>query len=267
MISEKMKKYFSLICILCALMLIMFSCEKKDDTVIDPSYNSPEVFGAQNSRDSVVVQASVIDTFLVTTVKVRCIDAILSVNCKVFSQNNTLSGDFMMNYAGTSSDSAGNYDIYSAVIRNLSCRETGNYIIQYLAQSVNLLYSNLISKSFYVTNLNNQPPVIGNLIIPDSVVRPVTGQIDLTLYLTAADPQGICNLNSVYFDAYRPTGSYIGQFLMNSPNYDSNFVYTAPVFPSTADSSFGYYRYEFQVSDNNGLLSNKIIDSIKFVRP
>jgi hypothetical protein len=151
-------------------------------------------------------------------------------------------------------------------ISNIQCLLVGAYKIQYVAQNSATLFSNLITSVFPVVNTANLPPVISNLIIPDSVVRPITGSFDLTISLTATDPDGSCDINSVYFDAFRSTGNHIGRIPM-FPAGNNIYTFTNPVTPAVPDSLYGYYKYIFQAIDNSNALSNQITDSIKFVRP
>jgi len=130
------------------------------------------------------------------------------------------------------------------------------------------LFSNIINKNLVVVNTSNQPPVLSNPVLPDSIVRPPSGSFDLTISITSIDPDGHCDINTVFFDAYRPNGQHIGVGIIPM-TYTNNNVYsfTAPVIGSTADSTFGYFKYVFQAFDNSNALSNIISDSIKFVRP
>ncbi len=128
------------------------------------------------------------------------------------------------------------------------------------------MFSNIINKNLVVVNTANQAPVLSNPVLPDSVVRPLTGSFDLTISITTIDPDGHCDINTVFFNAYRPNGNFIGIIPMT---YSNNNVYsfTNPVLPNNADSAYGYFKYVFQAYDNSNALSNIITDSIKFVRP
>jgi hypothetical protein len=128
------------------------------------------------------------------------------------------------------------------------------------------LFSNIINKNLIIVNTANQAPVLSNPVLPDSVVRPPSGSFDLTISITAIDPDGHCDINTVLFSAYRPNGHFIATIPMNYMN-NNVYSYTAPVIGSTADSTFGYFKYIFQAYDNSNALSNIISDSIKFVRP
>lgn len=169
---------------------------------------------------------------------------------------------------GTMPDSIANDGRYSCSfnIVAVSCLLVGQYSVEFYAKNTSGLFSNLINKSLVVINTANQPPVLSNPNLPDSVVRPVSGSFDLTISVTCIDPDGPCDVNTVFFNAYRPNGHFIGIYPMtNSGN--NIYSFTAPVTYSPADSSYGYFKYVFQAYDNSNVLSNIINDSIKFVRP
>lgn len=151
-------------------------------------------------------------------------------------------------------------------VSNISCLLVGAYTLQYIAENNEGLFSNQLTSLLPVINTANQPPVVSNPNLPDSVIRPVTGQFDLTISVDVNDADGNCDITSVYFDAYRPTGTYIGRIPMTSAG-SNVYTFTNPVLPSSADSSYGYFKYFFQAADRSNALSAFLKDSIKFVRP
>ena len=188
--------------------------------------------------------------------------------CKLYLADGTVLDSIRLYDNGTSPDSTAGDGRYSGAfnITNIQCLQVGIYQLQYFANNRTGLFSNIINKNIPVINNANLPPVLSNLIIPDSVVRPLSGQFDLTLTITTTDPDGSCDINSVYFDAYRPSGFLIGRIPM-SKGTNNTFTFTAPVLPAVPDSSYGYFKYIFQAYDNSNSFSNIIKDSIKFVRP
>jgi len=205
---------------------------------------------------------------LSASVKVTSEDAIRNVICTIINSLDSTLGNFQLQDNGVSPDVTANDGIFSGnlSIEGFACLVVGNYRVEVYAESVQGTFSNVLSKVQPVRFSNNVAPVISNLVIPDSVVRPTSGQFDITLSLNATDANGQCDVNLVYFEAYRPSGSFIGQIPMF---YNSGVLYTFtnPVFPATPDSSYGYFKYNFMAVDNGGLQSNIIKDSIKFVRP
>jgi len=248
--------------------LIVFSCEKKSDTVIDPSYDSPVILSVTKSVDTVsTTSASPVISFdLSAVVTENGGSAISSVNCNVIDPLNNNVGSFALNFV----QDLGNGKKYSKNISvgNISCLLVGNYIVQVIAKNEAGLFSSQVNTPLYVKNTANVSPAVISTSLPDSVVRPVSGSIDLTISINVSDADGNCDLKEVYFNAYRPSG-----FIIPGPPIPMTFIsnnewrFTNPVGASTADSSYGYFKYNFFARDRSNVLSVGVWDSIKFVRP
>ena len=252
------------------LSLFFLSCEKKDDSIVDPSFKSPLISNPYRSKDTVFTTSGAPSIILNTSVFADENDggSISSVVCKIYSPDNLLIGTFNMHDDGIAPDSVAGDRRYSSAVNvsNISCLLVGNYSIQFIAQNSAGLNSNQINSFIVVVNSANQPPALSSPNLPDSVVRPSTGTIDLTITLTAIDPDGSCDINTVYFDAYRANGNFIGRIPMTATG-NNIYSYTNTVSYSPADSAYGYFKYFFQAVDNSGALSTVLKDSIKFVRP
>lgn len=169
----------------------------------------------------------------------------------------------------TLSDAGSGVYTGNITLSGFSCLLVGNYKIQIVAEDQDGLFSSLIVRSLPVVNTANQPVLLSNPDLPDSVTRPTTGFFDLTVGIDAIDPDGKCDLVDVFFYGYRPSGFPLNNgepFLMLNPQ-NNTFTYTAPVTPAAEDSLYGYYKYIFQARDRSGVLSVQYADSIKFVRP
>ncbi len=250
--------------------VVFLSCEKESDNVIDPSYISPLISDLYKSKDSVLTTsfAPLIDLNVSVKVSANGGSDIERVECKVNFPDGSFAGLYNMADNGVLPDSAAGDGRYSANIKfnNITCLSVGQYTFSVYAYNKDELISNQINSAFFVINTQNLPPVITNTDLPDSVVRPVTGQFDLTIKATVIDTNGECDINEVYFDAYRPNGLYIGRVPMSNAG-NNIYSFTNPVLPSGADSSYGYFKYLFQATDNSNAQSVVVADSIKFVRP
>ncbi|MCX6157247.1 MAG: hypothetical protein NTY74_04615 [Ignavibacteriae bacterium] len=246
--------------------LIAFSCEKKSDSVIDPSYDSPVILSVTKSTDTVsTTSASPVISFdLSAVVSENGGSAISSVNCTLIDPLSNNLGTFSLDYV----QDLGNGKKYGKTINagSVSCLLVGNYSVQVIAKNEAGLFSAQVNSPLYVKNTANMAPVISGSTLPDSVVRPVSGSFDLTISIDVTDADGRCDIKDVYFDAYRPSGSYIGVIPMT---YFSNneWRFTNPVLPAPADSSYGYFKYHFFAGDRSNVTSAGVWDSIKFVRP
>jgi hypothetical protein len=252
--------------------VLFYSCEKKDDSIIDPVYNSPTISGAYISKDTVFTNSVSPVIGFNTSVKVDLNggDQVSSVTCKIYLTNGIVLDSIKLFDNGILPDSIGGDGRYSGTfnITNIQCLQVGIYQVQYFAQNRSGLFSNIISKNLPVVNGTNLAPVLSNPILPDSVVRPVSGSFDITLTMTVIDADGECDINSVFFDAYRPSGYHIGNVsIPMSRGINNTYTFTNPVLPAVPDSLYGYFKYVFRAYDNSNTFSNIITDSIKFVRP
>jgi hypothetical protein len=247
--------------------LIAFSCEKKSDSVIDPSYDSPVILSVTKSVDTVSTTSTipaVISFDLTAVVSENGGSAIASVNCILVDPLTNSIGTFSLDYV----QDLGNGKKYSKTISagNISCLLVGNYTVQVVAKNEAGLFSAQVNSPLYVKDTANVPPFMSGIASPDSVVRPVSGSFDITIYASASDPNGSCDIQGVYFNAYRPSGSFIGVIPMTWYPGDS-WRFTNPVLPASADSSYGYFKYQFFAKDRSNAVSVGVWDSIKFVRP
>lgn len=267
---NKLLKYLFAILII-STVIVINSCEKKDNTVIDPCCRAPYISNFYKSTDTIFTTSFNPQIILNVSVNVDINGGapLKTVVCRVLFPDNSTAGIFTLSDNGILPDSTRGDGRYSGTINitNISCLLVGQYIINLHAENNDGYISNQINSNFKVINTQNYPPYISSLNLPDSVVRPVSGFINLTIEATANDSNGFCDIKTIQFDAYRPTGNYIGRFEMKKENNFGLYSYTAPVGASTADSSFGYFKYFFQAIDNSNAVSLIVKDSIKFVRP
>ena len=251
--------------------IVFSSCEKKSDIIIDPLLSAPVINNAFINVDTVRTNGTSPSINFIASVNatIAGTDAIKNISCKLVDPSGTTLGTFILNDSGISPDTTSGNGIYTGNINpgTISCLLVGTYSLQVIGESNSGLFSNQINLPVYVKNINNQQIIISNSQLPDSVIRPTSGAFDLTLKVTVTDPDGSCDINSVLFDAFRPSGSFIFQFPMQMGSEPNTYIYTAQVTPASADSSYGYFKYNFHAIDNSGLLSNILKDSIKFVRP
>ncbi|HEX2786534.1 MAG TPA: hypothetical protein VHP32_01425 [Ignavibacteria bacterium] len=244
------------------------SCEKDSDKIIDVNISYPTISNPLRSPDTVYTLSGSPSIVVATSVDVTSEDAIKQVICSLIDSKDSVIGQFQMLDNGVSPDTTANDRRYTALIakNGFGCLIVGGYKLQYYAETNEGLFSNIITTNMQVRFSNSVAPVLSNPVLPDSVVRPTSGQFDITLEITATDANGQCDVSFVYFDAYRPTGTYLGPIPMFSAG-GSLYKFINPVPPAVPDSLYGYYKYHFYAVDNSGLISNTIIDSIKFVRP
>lgn len=122
----------------------------------------------------------------------------------------------------------------------------------------------------YNNSQSNLPPVLSNLIIPDTVfIQPDTSFIFVTV--DASDPNGLEDIEFVFFNSFIPP-----DYHPSSQNpiklYDdgegggdqvlNDGTFSAIVVLPPQGVSEGTYRWEFQARDRSKVLSEKIIHNL-----
>jgi hypothetical protein len=257
------------------------SCEKSDDSVIDPNLKSPILTNPYKSRDTVLTTSTtpVINFDVSVSVNPDGGGDIKSVTCKIKSPQNTLLATYTMSDDGILPDSASGDGRYSCRVNitDISCLLVGQYSIELLAENSAGLLSNQINSSFLVVMTNNQAPIVSSLFSPDSIAIPSSGSTIKTLSVYALDSNGQCDIKRVFFNSYRPDSSITGgsPFQMfddgdipvhgDSVANDKRFSLIIQI--ESTQTTIGWYTFKYQAEDNSGLLSNQLIGRIYIYRP
>jgi len=242
----------------------MYSCEKDDNSVIDPVLNFPVI-------DSVFITPATIDSSRINislNAKVTSVDPVSSVKAKIFDPDNN-------QLIEVSLSQNGDYYTYN-LDYNLSCYLVGNYKVEFTAVSSANINSNLVTGNFVVTNSRNQRPVISLIYAPDSLQRPSGTPPDTIrpafLKLNVFDPDGICDIDWARFNSINPSGipSSSNPFTMYdngdlNPPYsdtvgnDGKYSLTIYIFPG---NTYGNYSFKFFAKDRSGLTSDTLLKLI-----
>lgn len=247
------------------------SCEKTDNKVIDPTLTFPAITSA-------FVNPASMNSITINTVAVAVItsdEQIASVKAAVTDPTGTEIISIDLKDDGVLPDTNAGDKHYSGLInKTLDCKLIGTYKVQFIAQNLSGLSSNTFIANFTIEATNNQPPVISDLIIPDSIQVPLNGQNLGFLQVKAIDPDGQCDISqngAVHFNSFKPNGipSTGNPFSMyddgdilahgDTTVNDSKFSLIIGIPPNTAT---GYYKFIFNATDRSNSLSNTIIDSI-----
>lgn len=274
-------------CYICAVFLafivsIFFSsCEKKDDSVIDPNYKSPILSNLYKSKDTVFTTSSAPVLNFSASVLVNPNEGgdIKSVICKVLSPDNSVLATYNMVDNGVLPDSTSGDNRYSCTVNvtNISCLLVGQYTIQLLAENTAGLFSSQINSSFNVVLTNNVAPVVSQLYAPDSIAIPVSGFNIRTLSVLALDSNGQCDVRRVFFNSYRPDSSITGgspfemfddgDISAHGDSVAGDGRYSLIIRIESTQTTIGWYTFKYQAEDNSGLLSSQLIGRINIYRP
>lgn len=152
---------------------------------------------------------------------------------------------------------------------------TGNYITEYYVEdnvsSGNDKVHKIASHNFlFISGQQNKPPVISNLIAPDSVVV-VAPRSLINLHIKVEDENGLLDLREVYFMVFGPGSTTGNKVSMFDDGQEANGDDTAGdgffsrIIEVTPTNTKGEYRFEFEAVDRAGAVSNKIIHLLQVI--
>ncbi len=199
------------------LILLIFggffsSCEKKDDSVIDPVLSFPSILSASvspNTYDTISING-VVKATVTSILPVTSVSAIIKNPLNAVVATITLKDD------GAAPDSvAGDGNFTGRMNFSLSCKLVGGYTVGIIATNNSGLSSNQFNVTFSLSSSFNNRPVLTNVVMPDSLRRPSgTGDdsvIVSEIFAMPTDPDGLCDVESVFFYSFKPDGSISNQ--------------------------------------------------------
>ena len=279
-ISSIMKKILNKNLIGIVLIATTFlSCDKIPDGIVDVTtvdYKIQEI-----TAPAAFIYSST-DSTIITSVKLTNLETISNVWCKVTSLDGaiTIKSQVLMYDDGNVSlhgDQNKSDGIYSTKFVMGKFTPVGKYQIEYFIEDkINHSPDNLKKIGTHIFHFSpgqiNLPPVISNLVIPNSANRN-NGTDWFVFTIKVEDPNGLTDIQEMYFKLYRPDGTLsapAGQtyrLMVDNGNAnfgdatagDGTFSYRS-YFDLTAQT--GEWRYEFQAKDRNGNLSNVIKHSM-----
>ena len=260
----------------------MYSCEKDDNSVIDPVITYPlinSVFISPNSFDTVSLRS-------VFVAEIQSEEQVSIVNARLTNPFGTILTDVELKDDGVLPDTVSGDGRYSGTLNyDLSCKLVGTYNVEFSARNVSGVNSNTFISSLFVTNVNNNRPSVNFVISPDSLRRPSgVGADSVNLAFLQAhptDPDGVCDVNQVYFYSFRPdgTGTNNGNsipmyddgdiaFHCDSVANDGKFslcikIVNNPNAPGyTGPPQTGLYRFKYFAKDYGNLESDSLVKFI-----
>ena len=218
------------------------------------------------------------DSSFITSVIVNSSENVKEINCDLTSPSGRVITSSLVilldNGDITSGDSTAGDNIFSGKLELSSNDINGSYTISYNAVNTNDQNINVGFHKFnYYNGQQNYPPVISDLVMPDSVTSGNLFNFSVKVF----DPNGYEDIKEVYFELYYPDGSLVvdpsngqSKFFMLD-NGDANFPYGDAVandgifsfMNSFGSSAKGQIRkFVFHATDRADSLSNTIIHDI-----
>ena len=147
--------------------------------------------------------------------------------------------------------------------------QTGDFIFRFGAIDLDGHMSNAIEETFLIDNTAHPNPYVYNLIGPDSLLR--GSSLPVYYFLDVWDPQGIDDIDSVYYWVRRPDGTSNGnhytmyddgELLDHGDSTAGDGIYSAGSQAPGLDNRSGNYTFYFTAWDNEGNQANTLFKII-----
>jgi hypothetical protein len=258
-----MRKYFSErlllnIGIIILLFAFFLGCEKDFDTVIDIGSDNYQVISVTGIKDTVDLKNPP-DSLLDLRITFSPESKVSRVNFDVYASDNTIlnPAPVIMNRVSSSNTFENRF-----ILGNNN--PIGNYRIIFTVTGVEGISKQAAVSNFYFNNgQDNLPPVISNTVVePDTVI--VTQPTVIFTSVEAEDPNGLNDIDEIYFIVYRPDGTTNNAkvFLLDDGDTQQHGDLIAGdgifsrLIQVDENNAKGTYRFEFQAKDRSGELSN-----------
>jgi 5-hydroxyisourate hydrolase-like protein (transthyretin family) len=277
LMSKKLIIKFSYLSII-TLSLLVFGCDKIQDGIVDTRTIDYKVV-------SIIAPASysttTSDSSITTSVQIQNISTVGNVWCSIESLDETQSiykridmlDDGNKQTDGDQTKGDGIYSCKFVMSKKLS---NGKYQIQYFVEdNIRLSPDNLVKIGaqifIYDNGQTNYPPVISNLILPNSSTRGTS----FVFSIKVDDPNGASDVQSVIYRLYKPDGTKMvnsqgisefplsddGNTLVDGDQTANDGIYSMILTIPTSYPA-GIWLFEFQAKDKSGVLSNQLTANI-----
>ncbi len=170
---------------------------------------------------------------------------------------------------GVAPDQKAGDGIYSGNIPlRLMTSSVGKYIIQVQASGDEGLVSNNFALPVSVISSNNRPPIISDLIVPDTMYVPASGSNLYKVSVFVSDADGLASIEAVTFSSYRSNGTLADIFTLfddgatgsgDAVKGDGRYTLTIQLPAGTARQ---YRDFVFSAKDKSGAVSNSLTKRI-----
>ena len=253
--------------------LFLWGCSKKYDVVIDSGITNYQVTNVNSFNDTLFVPG---DSSIVVTISLNSSGGFKSIYFNIIAPDGELlnstpvplfndGNDLLHGDASKEDNIFSNKYPFSQSFLN------GKYTIQYYIINSSDKAALVAEHSFiYNNNITDVPPVVFNLVAPDTVtITSDTTHISLSIH--AADSNGLKDIEFVFFNSFLPNGNPSSQnplllfddgISTHGDAVAGDGIYSQIISLPPTGVTKGTYRWEFQARDREKKTSNIIIHNI-----
>jgi len=244
-------------------------CEKKFDNIVNVPLPNYRVEGVTNLQSFTY---STSDSSIILYIKIDSSNDVNEVYCSVYDPDGNELSNSPVQLQESSNLSSSDTVVYSSNFQMSQSDPIGKYSVKYFIQD-NAYNTSLAAVQYftYDNGQTNEPPVLSNLVMPDSVSFGQT----FTFSIKVTDPNGYSDISQVYYELYRPDRTQVtnSQGISEFPMYDNgdtagngdvtkgDGIFTFKLsFPS--GQQMGTWKFIFKAVDRSGATSNVITHNI-----
>lgn len=178
-------------------------------------------------------------------------------------KRNGVVGEDTLRFSNSSATDRGEFTI--SLDSTYAAERQGQYTLDFQAHDQAGGSSNILTQSIF---LENKTPHVFNPVLPDTVQRPATGEEIIEVRVSANDPQGLGDLQTVTMVILRQGGTPATVELFDDGDFaghrdesagDGIFSRGLTVSPGSAAGTFSF---TFQATDRVGNLSGTVVDTL-----
>jgi hypothetical protein len=189
-------------------------------------------------------------TFTIFASDVDGLSDIKNVSVRALNTTDSSAKALLDNGSSDNGDKFPGDGIFSTIIWIKPTISLPSVLFEFKAIDYEGAQSNIVERTF-----ENHPPVIMNLDVPDSIRIPASGQEAHYFYLTVEDPDGLNDIDSVYFQNINfpdiRTMFDDGNFSLNGDQTAGDGIYTLRVWISSSNNP-SVNEFRFNVVDKFG---------------
>jgi len=179
-------------------------------TVIDAEENAPPIIFKTFLPDTFDIN-QIYNTFLVSAVAFdpQQQDNISFVMLQIFSPTSSVpSAQYQLMDDGQQGDVIAGDRIFSRDINvSFANEKVGKYSFHFQTFDSHGTASQAVVKVVNAVRSDNEPPIIFDLVAPDTTKLPTSGEVLIDLQIAAVDSQGFVDIREVLFKSYKPDGT------------------------------------------------------------
>lgn len=252
--------------VLLLLPIIIIGCEQTFDNIIDAVQNNFQVISVGPTED-VIYQPD--DSLITITINFSNSSEVTNVFCDIIASDQSILNSSPFQLFDDNDNRFLNDFPLSKFYPN------GIYNIKYYVKNADETLQQVALASFkYNNGQDNEPPILFNLMMPDTLARSVI----MIFSVDADDPNGLSDITNVFYELYKPDGTQVsnsqgitefplfddGDTSLNGDLVESDGVYTVKLtFP--VDVETGSWRFVFTAKDRGNLTSNIIIHFLEVI--